>query len=142
MMKDVYKCVTDERLVLDFVMVGFKPEDVTVKTARVNGGNAFKITVEGHRSARKNTNGIDVPCVASDKYLPADVKFVVSDDTDFGDELFRSKTFNSLDYELDKLVWSISNGILRISIPKTELARGTEVKPVDNADADSSGVID
>lgn len=138
--KDTYKSITDERLILDVIAPGFGKDAITVKTARVNGGEAFKITVEGKYVGRKNKDGSAIPRVASEKYVE-DFKKTFSDDTTFADnELFRSKTFTSKDYDLDKLVWDVKDGIVRISIPKTDLARGTEVKAVDNADADSTGV--
>jgi len=138
-MKDVFKSVTDERLILDVVAPGFGADSIVVKTARVNGGEAFKVTVEGHYVGRANKAGDPVPRVAFEKYVE-DFKYVFSDDTDFGDELFRSHTFTSKDYDLDKLVWDVKDGVIRISIPKTAIARGAEVKAVKNADADSTGV--
>ena len=137
--KDVYKVVTDERLVIDVIAPGFGKDAITVKTARVNGGEAFKIVVEGHYIGHKNKAGEPIPRVAYEKYVE-DFKYVFSDDTDFGDELFRSSTFTSKDYDLDKLVYSVNDGVIRVSIPKTTLARGTEVKAVQNADADSTGI--
>ena len=139
-MKNFYKSVTDERLIIDVVAPGFGADGVVVKTAQVNGGDAFKVVVEGKYKGHTNKNGDPVPRVAFEKYVE-DFKYVFSDDADYGDEpLFRSKTFNSLDYDLDKLAWSVKDGVVRISIPKTELARGETVAPVENADADSTGV--
>ena len=137
--KDVFKSVTDERLILDVVAAGFNKDSVVVKTARVNGGEAFKIVVEGKYQGRFNKAGDPVPRVAFEKYVE-DFKYVFSDDIDFGDELFRSHTFTSKDYDLDNLVWDIKDGVIRISIPKTKLARGTAVEASENADADSTGV--
>ncbi len=139
-MKNFYKSVTDERLIIDVVAPGFGAESVVVKTAQVNGGDTFKVVVEGKYKGHTNKNGDPIPRVAFEKYVE-DFKYVFSDDADYGDEpLFRSKTFNSLDYDLDKLVWSVNNGVIRISIPKTELARGQSVEAVENADADSTGI--
>ena len=139
-MKNFYKSVTDERLIIDVVAPGFGAESVVVKTAQVNGGDTFKVVVEGKYKGHTNKNGDPIPRVAFAKYVE-DFKYVFSDDADYGDEpLFRSKTFNSLDYDLDKLVWSVNNGVIRISIPKTELARGQSVEAVENADADSTGI--
>ena len=139
MMKDVFKSVTDERLILDFVVPGYNADSITVKTARVNGGEAFKVIVEGKYKGRTNKDGNPIPRVAFEKYVE-DVKFVLSDNTDFGEELFRSSTFTSKDYDLDKLVWDAKDGVVRVSIPKTTIARGTEVKASKNADADSTGI--
>ena len=136
--KDCYKSITDERLSIDVIAPGFNEDSVIVKTARVNGGEAFKITVEGKYKGRTNKAGDTIPRVASEKYV-SDFKKIFSDDTDFGDELFRSSTFTSKDYDLDKLVWDAKDGIVRISIPKTAVARGSEVKASKNADADSTG---
>ena len=138
MMKDVYKVVTDERLILDVVAPGFNEDSVSVKTARVNGGEAFKVVVEGKYKGRVNKAGEPIPRVAFEKYV-TDLKYIFSDDVAFGDELFRSHTFTSKDYDLDKLVWDAKDGVIRISIPKTAIARGSEVKASKNADADSSG---
>ena len=139
-MKNFYKSVTDERRIIDVVAPGFGAESVVVKTAQVNGGDTFKVVVEGKYKGHTNKNGDPIPRVAFEKYVE-DFKYVFSDDADYGDEpLFRSKTFNSLDYDLDKLVWSVNNGVIRISIPKTELARGQSVEAVENADADSTGI--
>ena len=41
-MKDLYKSVTDERLILDVVAPGYNADSVVVKTARVNGGEASR----------------------------------------------------------------------------------------------------
>lgn len=139
-MRNAIKSVTDERLIIDIVAPGFNKDSVVVKTSKVNGGEAFKITVEGKYKGRKNADGNPIPRVAFEKYVE-DFKYTFSDDTDFGDEaLFKSQTFTSKDYELDNLVWDITDGVIRISIPKTEIARGTAVEASDNADADSSGV--
>lgn len=137
--KDLFKSVTDERLVIDVVAPGFNKDTVTVKSARVNGGDAFKITVEGHYVGHKNGNGDPVPAVAFEKKVQ-NFKYVLSDDTEFGDALFRSKTFTSKDYDLDKMVYSVTDGVIRISIPKTDIAKGAVLSASDNADEASSGV--
>ena len=139
MEKTVFKCVTDERLVIDLVAPGFNKDSVVVKTSKVNGGEAFKITVEGKYKGRKNADGNPIPRVAFEKRVE-DFKYTFSDNTDFGDDLFKSHTFTSKDYELDKLTWDITDGVIRISVPKTAIARGTAVEASDNADANSSGV--
>ncbi len=139
MEKTVFKCVTDERLVIDLVAPGFNKDSVVVKTSKVNGGEAFKITVEGKYKGRKNADGKPIPRVAFEKRVE-DFKYTFSDNTDFGDDLFKSQTFTSKDYELDELTWDITDGVIRISVPKTAIARGTAVEASDNADADSSGV--
>ena len=139
MEKTVFKCVTDERLVIDLVAPGFNKDSVVVKTSKVNGGEAFKITVEGKYKGRKNADGNPIPRVAFEKRVE-DFKYTFSDNTDFGDDLFKSHTFTSKDYELDELTWDITDGVIRISVPKTAIARGTAVEASDNADADSSGV--
>ena len=138
-MRNAIKSVTDERLILDIVAPGFNKDSVVVKTSKVNGGEAFKITVEGKYKGRKNADGDPIPRVAFEKYVE-DFKYTFSDNTDFGDDLFKSQTFTSKDYELDKLTWDITDGVIRISVPKTAIARGTAVEASDNADADSSGV--
>jgi len=139
-MRNGIKSVTDERLIIDVVAAGFDKDMITVKTARVNGGDVFKVIVEGKYKGRTNANGNPIPRVAFEK-LVEDFKYTFSDDTDFGDEaLFKSATFNSKDYDLDGLVWDVRNGVIRISIPKTQLAKGTTVAAVQNADADSTGV--
>ena len=138
-MENVFKCVTDERLIIDIKAAGYGKDAITVKTAKVNGGEAFKVIVEGKYKGRKNADGNPIPRVAFEKYVE-DFKYTFSDDTNFGDDLFRSKTFTSKDYNLDKMVWDVTNGVIRISIPKTDLAKGTAVKVSDNADADSTGV--
>ena len=139
MEKTVFKCVTDERLVIDLVAPGFNKDSVVVKTSKVNGGEAFKITVEGKYKGRKNADGEPIPRVAFEKRVE-DFKYTFSDNTDFGDDLFKSHTFTSKDYELDELTWDITDGVIRISVPKTAIARGTAVEASDNADADFSGV--
>ena len=137
--KNVFKVVSDERLVIDVVAPGFGKDAITVKTAKVNGGEAFKITVEGHYVGRKNKDGDPIPRMAFEKYVE-DFKYVFSDDDNFGDELFRSKTFTTRDFDLDSLSFDVKHGVIRISVPKTALARGAVVEAVDNADANSTGV--
>lgn len=145
----VFKSVSDERLVIDVLVPGFNKDMITVKTALLNGGEIFKVVVKGVHEARKNKDGAEVPELASDKYISNfEYAFVDADDCEYdisrlGDEkLFRSSTFFSVDYDLDKLAWSVKDGILRISIPKNAKAVGKAVEAVDNADADSSGVAD
>ena len=138
--KQVFKSVSDERLVIDILAAGYSKDAITVKTAKVNGGENFKVVVEGKYVARKNKDGAAIPKLGYEKYVQ-DFKYVFSDDSDFGDELFRSRTFNTLDYDLGKLAWDAKDGVIRISIPKTKDAKGEVVKAVANADADSTGVI-
>ena len=138
-MENVFKAVTDERLIVDFVVPGFGKDAITVKTARVNGGEAFKITVEGKYKGHVNKDGAPIPRVAFEKYVE-DFNYTLSDDDNYGDELFRSRTFNTKDYDLDKLVWSVKDGVVRVSVPKTALACGKTIEAVDNADKDSTGV--
>lgn len=141
--KDVFKSVSDERLVIDVVAPGFSKDGITVKTAKVNGGENFKIIVEGVVKARTNSAGEKIPALAFDKHLQ-NFRYTFSDNTEFAnDDLFRgSETpFVSKDYDLDDLKWSVADGVIRISVPKTKLAKGVAVKAVANADADSSGVV-
>lgn len=145
---NVFKSVSDERLVIDVVAPGFDASMVTVKTALLAGGKIFKVVVAGEYAGRKNKSGDDVPALASDKYID-DFKYEFADiDEELcidtckvaDDKLFKSSTFFTVDYELDKIKWSVTNGIIRISIPKKQAAVGVEIKPSDNADADSTGV--
>ena len=139
-MKNFYKSVTDERLIIDVVAPGFGAESVVVKTAQVNGGDTFKLVVEGKYKGHTNKNGDPIPRVAFEKYVE-DFKIVITENSDFFDNIDNNFIgFNVADYDLDKLVWSVNNGVIRISIPKTELARGQSVEAVENADADSTGI--
>ena len=139
-MKNFYKSVTDERLIIDVVAPGFGAESVVVKTAQVNGGDTFKVVVEGKYKGHTNKNGDPIPRVAFEKYVE-DFKIVITKNSDFFDNIDNNFIgFNVADYDLDKLVWSVNNGVIRISIPKTELARGQSVEAVENADADSTGI--
>ena len=139
-MKNFYKSVTDERLIIDVVAPGFGAESVVVKTAQVNGGDTFKVVVEGKYKGHTNKNGDPIPRVAFEKYVE-DFKIVITENSDFFDIIDNNFiSFNVADYDLDKLVWSVNNGVIRISIPKTELARGQSVEAVENADADSTGI--
>ena len=139
-MKNFYKSVTDERLIIDVVAPGFGAESVVVKTAQVNGGDTFKVVVEGKYKGHTNKNGDPIPRVAFEKYVE-DFKIVITENSEFFDSIDNNFiSFNVADYDLDKLVWSVNNGVIRISIPKTELARGQSVEAVENADADSTGI--
>ena len=141
MINTAFKNVTDERLVIDVLAPGFNKETVTVKTARVGGGEVFKVVVEGKYAGRKNKNGDPIPRLGFEKVVE-DFKLVLSDDAAYGDvPLYRSRTFTSADYNLDGLVWDAKDGVIRISIPKTSLARGKLISATDNADADSTGVV-
>ena len=140
MKNETFKSVTDERLVIDITAVGFNRDTVTVKACRVNGGKAFKLVIEGKYKGRTNINGVPVPKLAFEKEVK-DFKITLSDDTNFGDCLFCSKTFTSEDYDLDAMVYDVRDGVIRLSIPKTTLARGKVVSPSNNADEASTGVI-
>lgn len=146
---NVFKSVSDERLVIDIVAPGFNKDMVTVKTALLNNGEIFKVVVEGIYKPHTNKDGKEVPALGFEKFVE-DFKYAFVDaDADaydiekLGDDrLFKSHTFFSADYELDKLKWSVTDGVIRVSIPKTAKAIGKAVDAVDNADADSSGVAD
>ena len=140
MEKSVFKSVSDERLVIDILAPGYGKDAITVKTAKVNGGENFKVVVEGKYIGRKNKDGVAIPKLGFEKYVE-DFKYVFSDDSDFGEELFRSRTFNTLDYDLTSTTYDVRDGVIRISIAKTKDAKGSVVKSVANADADSTGVI-
>ena len=130
----------DERFVFDVIAPGFSKDSITVKTAQVNGGDTFKLVVEGKYKGHTNKNGDPIPRVAFEKYVE-DFKIVITENSDFFDNIDNNFIdFNVADYDLDKLVWSVNNGVIRISIPKTELARGQSVEAVENADADSTGI--
>ena len=130
----------DERFVFDVIAPGFSKDSITVKTAQVNGGDTFKVVVEGKYKGHTNKNGDPIPRVAFEKYVE-DFKIVITENSDFFDNIDNNFIdFNVADYDLDKLVWSVNNGVIRISIPKTELARGQSVEAVENADADSTGI--
>ena len=138
-MKNFYKSVTDERLIIDVVAPGFGAESVVVKTAQVNGGDTFKVVVEGKYKGHTNKNGDPIPRVAFEKYVE-DFKIVITENSDFFDNIDNNFIdFNVADYDLDKLVWSVNNGVIRISIPKTSEAKGKVIEAVENADADSTG---
>ena len=126
----------DERFVLDVIAPGFSKDSITVKTAMVDGGDTFKLVVEGKYKGHTNKNGDPIPRVAFEKYVE-DFKIVITENSEFFDNNFIG--FNVADYDLDKLVWSANNGVIRISIPKTSEAKGKVIEAVENADADSTG---
>ena len=135
-------CINEEgeRIVFEVIAPGFRKDSITVKTAQVNGGDTFKVVVEGKYKGHTNKNGDPIPRVAFEKYVE-DFKIVITENSDFFDNIDNNFIdFNVADYDLDKLVWSVNNGVIRISIPKTELARGQSVEAVENADADSTGI--
>ena len=129
----------DERFVFDVIAPGFSKDSITVKTAQVNGGDTFKLVVEGKYKGYTNKNGDPIPRVAFEKYVE-DFKIVINENSDFFDNIDNNFIdFNVADYDLDKLVWSVNNGVIRISIPKTSEAKGKVIEAVENADADSTG---
>ena len=129
----------DERFVFDVIAPGFSKDSITVKTAMVNGGDTFKLVVEGKYKGHTNKNGDPIPRVAFEKYVE-DFKIVITENSDFFDNIDNNFIdFNVADYDLDKLVWSVNNGVIRISIPKTSEAKGKVIEAVENADADSTG---
>ena len=131
----IYVNEEDERFVLDVVAPGFNKDTVTVKTAMVDGGDTFKLTIEGIYKGHTNKNGDPVPRVAFEKYVE-DFKVIISEGIETEGDNFG---FNVVDYDLDNLTWSATNGVIRISIPKISEAKGKVIKPVENADADSTG---
>ena len=129
----------DERFVFDVIAPGFSKDSITVKTAQVNGGDTFKLVVEGKYKGHTNKNGDPIARVAFEKYVE-DFKIVITENSDFFDNIDNNFIdFNVADYDLDKLVWSVNNGVIRISIPKTSEAKGKVIEAVENADADSTG---
>lgn len=130
----VAKNISDERFVCDVIAPGFGKDDITVKSAKVDGGQKIKITVAGKYARNKNKAGTPVPRFGFEKVVDDFSVNIAGADGNFDfDKL------NVEDYDLDKLTWSVKNGVVRISVPKTTLAKGTPVTAADNADADSSG---
>lgn len=111
-----YKSKTDSRLVIDIVAAGYAKEDIKVTSAIINGGKNFVLTVRGKYVRPTGATGKAVPRLGYDKVIDERFK-----------ETFELPLEN--DYNLDKILWDVRNGVIRISVPKTELAAGKEIVP-------------
>lgn len=111
---------TDSRAVFDVVAPGFS--DFKVRVAFTDGGDTAKIIVTGTHAFSKDP---DDP--TKDSYLG--YESILKDDPNLkvtitSDEFYR---LNSGDFDFDGLRWKAKDGVVRIVLPKTSLARGTAV---------------
>ena len=133
-MVNVYKSVTDSRVVVDVVMPGYSKDMVTVKTAKVsdgNGGKKFVLKVEGTYVRPTGKTGKAVPRFAYDKVI--DDCFKINPLDEAGVEL-------NDDYDVTKVKYTVKNGVMRISIPKTVDAIGNKLAAI--ADTDNVDIVD
>lgn len=129
-MSQIYTSVTDERMVADIVAPGYGADDITVKTAKVSDGNGGKkvlIKVEGKYSRPTGKTGKLVPRFAFDKVVGDGFKEVIDDDR-----------LTDGDFDTDGIKYSVKNGVVRISIPKTAEATGKVL----TASADANGIVE
>lgn len=124
--------VTDSRLVVDILVPGFDSDDITVRSAVVNGGETFVIKVAGKYARRTNGNGEVIAKLGFEKRV-SDFKFEISAD----DGSFAGDKLSTGDYDLSTLAYSVDKGVLRITVNKTAAAMGEIVKPSDNVDEKS-----
>ena len=129
----VVKSFSDERFVCDIIAPGFGKDGITVKYAKVDGGDKIKITVAGKYARNKNADGTVIPRLGFEKLVEDFSVNIAGENGNFGYNI------NTKDYDLDNLTWSMANGVIRVSVPKTELAKGATVNASDNADATSTG---
>jgi hypothetical protein len=112
---------TDSRAVFDVAAPGYS--DFKVKVAFTDGGDTAKIIVTGSHTFSKDP---DDP--SKDSYLgyesilkdSPNLKVVITSDS--------FERLNSGDFDFDGLRWKAKDGIVRIVVPKTAIARGTSVE--------------
>src|SRR5574344_368004 len=126
-MSQIYTSVTDERMVADVVAPGYGADDITVKTAKVSDGNGGKkvlIKVEGQYNRPTAKTGKLVPRFPFDKVVGDGFQEVIDD-----------ARLTDGDFDTDGIKYSVKNGGVRISIPKTAEATGNVL----TASADANG---
>ena len=115
----VFRSYTDSRAVFDVVAPGYS--DFSVKVAFTDGGDTAKIIVRGkHKFSKDPDDATTDSHLAYESVINEDLKVLIS-----SDDFIR---LNSGDFDFDGLRWKAENGIVRIVIPKTKLARGTAVE--------------
>lgn len=115
----VYRSYTDSRAIFDVVAPGYK--DISVKVAFTDGGDTAKIIVKGTHAFSKDPDDPETEShLAYEGVIGKDFKAVISSD-DFC-------RLNSGDFDFDALRWKAADGIIRVVLPKTKMARGTAVE--------------
>ena len=115
----VFRSYTDSRAVFDVVAPGYS--DFSVKVAFTDGGDTVKIIVRGkHKFSKDPDDATTDSHLAYESVINEDLKVLIS-----SDDFIR---LNSGDFDFDGLRWKAENGVVRIVIPKTKLARGTAVE--------------
>lgn len=117
-----FESVTGERKVIDILMPGYNEDMVTV-TSAIKGEEDFVITVKGKYQRPRGKTDKLVKRFGYDKVLHNSGEDTFKNVFDFPCE--------KSDYDVDSLVWTVKDGVMRISIPKTAKAIGKEVKPLD-----------
>jgi HSP20 family molecular chaperone IbpA len=108
------KSITGDRMIIDLVVPGYAKENITVQAATKHGGKNFVLTVKGDYVRPTGATGKVVPKFAFDK--------CVGDSFKWSDELPLDD-----DYRLDGIQWDCTNGVFRISVPKTAEAIGKKI---------------
>lgn len=112
---------TDSRAVFDVVAPGYN--DFKVKVAFTDGGDTAKIIVNGtHVFSKDPDDPTKDSHLAYESFLEdrANLKVTIT-----SDEFVR---LNSGDFDFDAIRWKAKDGIVRIVVPKTVIARGTDVE--------------
>jgi hypothetical protein len=115
----VYRSYTDSRAVFDVVAPGYS--EFGVKVAFTDGGETAKIIVNGvHKFSKDPDNPEKVSKLAYEGAIDETFKVTITSD-DF-------VRLNSGDFDFDALRWKAENGVVRIVLPKTAVARGSAVE--------------
>ena len=119
----------DAKAKMEKTLEGIKNEMNTIRTGRASAAMFDKVRVDyyGQKSPLNQVAQISIPEARTVVISPFD-KSLISD---------IEKAILVADLGLNP---SNDGKVIRISIPKTTIARGTEVKASKNADADSTGV--
>ncbi len=106
---------TKSRLVIDIVAAGFDPANVKVAKRVTSGGKKTALVVSGKYVRPTGATGKLVPRFGYDKVV---------------DKSFSQEIEVAGDYDIDKVAYTMKNGVIRITVPKTAAAIGTVVAPL------------
>lgn len=111
-----YTSKTDDRFIVDVAAPGYAPTDITVAKKLVNDGKDAIISVKGRYTRPRGRTDKLVPRFAFDKVVTESFKLEFP--------------FDKAEYNYDAVAYDMKNGVLRISVPKTEAARGEKIEAI------------
>lgn len=120
-----FQSKTGDRLIIDISAAGYNAETVKLNKKLVNDGKDAVLVVKGAYVRPRGATDKVVPKFAFDKEITPEFKLEFP--------------FDKAEYDYSKVAYTVKDGVVRISVPKTAAARGETIAPV-AADANINAI--